>query len=65
MSRRLVLAAACATVLAGGAAAPAVAAVTADPTVVCLLTSYDEKTGQRDGVCVWVPVESPLAPKPS
>ena len=65
MSRRLVLAAACAAVLAGGAAAPALAAVTADPTIVCVLTSHDPKTGQRDGVCVWVPVDSPLAPKPS
>ncbi|HWH30081.1 MAG TPA: hypothetical protein VNU26_14190 [Mycobacteriales bacterium] len=63
MSRRLVLAAACAAVLAGGAAAPALA--TADPTVVCVVTQHDPKTGERDGVCVWVPVESPLAPKPS
>ena len=54
-----------AAVLLGGSAAPALAdgVVTTggagDPIYVCVLTDYDPATGQRNGVCVWLPVEKP------
>lgn len=58
MSRRTVVTAVASALLLGGAAAPAVAsASTDDPTIVCVLTYYDKNTGERDGFCVWVPVE--------
>jgi hypothetical protein len=58
MSRRFVLAVTATTVLLGGLGAPALAAevVHADPTQVCVITKYDPKTNQREGICVWLPI---------
>lgn len=61
MSRRAVLATLTAATLLGGAAAPALATTITDPSVFCVLTDYDPKTGQREGFCVWVPVDPPLS----
>jgi hypothetical protein len=61
MSRRAVLATLTAVTLLGGAAAPALASPLSDPSVFCVLTDYDPKTGKREGFCVWAPVEPPFS----
>jgi hypothetical protein len=65
MSRRIVLATAAALLL-GASAAPALAASAVsgagalDPSTHCVLTHYDRNTGEREGFCVWTPVDSPF-----
>ena len=57
MSRRTVIAVLTGAVLLGGLGAPALAdpiVPNGEPTVVCL--RLDPESGQREGVCVWVPV---------
>ena len=63
-TRRAVLVAV-ALVVAGGAA-PALAGTAEQgasrgTSSFCVLTDYDPATGQRHGVCVWVPVDPPLS----
>jgi hypothetical protein len=62
MPRRAVLTLAAGAVLLGGAVTPALAAPPDpfEPSQHCVLTQYDPGTGERVGVCVWLPLGSPL-----
>ena len=57
MSRPTVLTALAGAVLVGGLGTPALADPVlpeSEPTVVCVRTDSD--SGERDGICVWLPV---------
>jgi hypothetical protein len=57
MSRRIVVTALTGAIVMVGLGAPALAGPElpeSEPTVVCL--RLDDENGERDGVCVWVPV---------
>lgn len=65
MTRRTVLATVIGALLLGGLAAPALAGPLDGTSYVCLRTMNDPQAGEREGICVWLPVDPTPEDNPS